>query len=306
VAGDPSQLQILYGIAGERRLPELTLDWLSGYEGSRPVRIGNAASKQLQLDVYGEVMAALHLSRRTGLGDNQRESWALQRAMTCYLEKIWEGPDEGIWEVRGPRQHFTHSKVMAWVAFDRGVKAIEQYGLEGPLERWRAMRERVNASVCANGYDAEKGSFVQSYGSKEIDASLLILPMVGFLPPEDPRIRGTVAAVERELLRDGFVARYVTRSGVDGLPPGEGVFLPCSFWLVDNYLLQGRDAEAKALFDRLAGLANDVGLFSEEYDPVARRLVGNFPQAFTHVSLINSALKLTAAEQRAAKLGRKL
>jgi GH15 family glucan-1,4-alpha-glucosidase len=302
VAGDPSQLQILYGIAGERRLPEVTLDWLPGYEGSRPVRIGNAASQQLQLDVYGEVMGALHLSRRMGLGDNQRESWSLQRAMICYLEKIWEGPDEGIWEVRGPRRHFTHSKVMAWVAFDCGVKAIEQYGLEGPLERWRAVRERVHASVCANGYDAEKGSFVQAYGSKELDASLLILPMVGFLPPEDPRIRGTVAAVERELLRDGFVARYVTRSGVDGLPPGEGVFLPCSFWLVDNYLLQGRAAEAKALFDRLAGLANDVGLLSEEYDPVARRQVGNFPQAFTHVALIISALNLTAAAPKPTDL----
>jgi GH15 family glucan-1,4-alpha-glucosidase len=270
------------------------------------VRIGNAASEQLQLDIYGEVMGVMHLSRRAGLGDNQRESWALQRAMLCYLEKIWEGPDEGIWEVRGPRQHFTHSKVMAWLAFDCGVKAIEQYGLEGPLERWRAVRDRVHASVCENGYDAEKGSFVQAYGSKEIDASLLILPLVGFLPPEDPRIRGTVAAVERELLHDGLVLRYFTHSGVDGLPPGEGLFLPCSFWLVDNYLLQGRVAEAKALFDRLAGLANDVGLFSEEYDPVAKRLVGNFPQAFTHVTMINSALNLTAVGQHPAEVRLKL
>ena len=293
-AGDPAQLQILYGLAGERRLPELTLDWLPGYEGSKPVRIGNAASQQLQLDVYGEVMDALHISRRVGLGDD--DSWPLQRALMNYLETIWEGPDEGIWEIRGQRQHFTHSKVMAWVAFDRAVKGIEQFGLEGPLDRWRAVRDRIHASVCAHGYDAERGSFVQSFGSHELDASLLRLPLVGFLPPEDPRIRGTVAAVERELLHDGFVARYSTGSGVDGLPPGEGSFLACSFWLVDNYVLQGRAAEAKALFERLAGLANDVGLLAEEYDPAARRQVGNFPQAFSHVSLVNSALNLTAAE----------
>ena len=296
VAGDPAQLQILYGIAGERRLPELTLDWLAGYEGSKPVRIGNAASQQLQLDVYGEVMDALYLSRRQGLIDG--ESWSLERALITYLETIWEQPDEGIWEVRGPRQHFTHSKVMAWVAFDRGVKAIEQFGLEGPLERWRAVRERIHASVCAGGFDAARRSFVQAYGSKELDASLLMLPLVGFLPPEDPRIRGTVAAVERELLRDGFVARYSSHSGVDGLPPGEGAFLACSFWLVDNYVLQGRLAEATALFDRLAALVNDVGLLAEEYDPAARRQVGNFPQAFSHVALVNSALNLSAALQR--------
>ncbi|GAC1606757.1 MAG: glycoside hydrolase family 15 protein [Myxococcales bacterium] len=297
VAGDPAQLQILYGIGGERRLPELELDWLAGYEGSRPVRIGNAASRQLQLDVYGEVMDALHLSRHVGLDDEQA-GWALQVKLMGYLETLWEEPDEGIWEVRGPRQHFTHSKVMAWVAFDRAVKGIEQFGLVGPLARWRAVRERIHASVCARGFDAsvgELGSFVQSYGSREIDASLLLLPLVGFLPPEDPRIRGTVAAVERELLRDGFVARYATHTGVDGLPPGEGAFLACSFWLVDNYVLQGRMAEARALFERLCGLANDVGLLSEEYDPTARRQVGNFPQAFSHVSLVNSALNLTAA-----------
>ena len=299
VAGDPSQLQILYGIAGERRLPELTLDWLAGYEGSKPVRVGNAASQQLQLDVYGEVMDALYLSRRVGLTGG--ESWPLERAMMVYLESIWESPDEGIWEVRGARQHFTHSKVMAWVAFDRAVKAIEQFGHEGPLERWRAARDRVHADVCARAYDEEKQSFVQSYESKELDASLLLLPLVGFLPPGDPRIRGTVAAVERELLRDGFVARYSTHSGVDGLPPGEGSFLACSFWLVDNYVLQGRIAEAEALFERLAGLVNDVGLLAEEYDPVARRQVGNFPQAFSHVSLINSALNLSAAQSSAAQ-----
>ncbi len=294
VAGDPSQLQILYGIAGERRLPELTLDWLAGYEGSKPVRIGNAAAEQLQLDIYGEVMDALHISRRLGLADGG--SWALERAMVTYLETIWEGPDEGIWEVRGERQQFTHSKVMAWVAFDRAVKGIEQFGLEGPLERWRAVRDRIHASVCEHGYDPKQQSFVQSYGSTELDASLLRLSLVGFLPPEDPRIRGTVAAVERELFRDGFVARYSTHSGVDGLPPGEGKFLACSFWLVDNYVLQGRAAEATALFERLAGLANDVGLLAEEYDPAARRQVGNFPQAFSHVSLVNSALNLTAAQ----------
>ncbi len=294
-AGDPSQLQILYGIGGERRLPEMELDWLSGYEGSRPVRIGNAASRQLQLDVYGEVMDALHLSRKSGI-DEGDAAWSLQRALVGYLAKIWEQPDEGIWEVRGPRRHFTHSKVMSWVAFDRAVKAVEQFGLEGPLEEWRKTRAAIHASVCAHGYDATLGSFVQSYGSKELDASLLQLPLVGFLPATDPRIQGTVAAVERELLRDGFVARYGTGSGVDGLPAGEGAFLACSFWLVDNYVLQGRHQEAKELFERLAGLANDVGLLSEEYDHQSRRLVGNFPQAFSHVSLVNSALNLSAAD----------
>ena len=298
VAGDPSQLQILYGLGGERRLPEMELDWLVGYEGSRPVRVGNAASQQLQLDVYGEVMDAMHLSRRAGLADEEA-GWALQRAMVNYLETIWEGPDEGIWEVRGPRQHFTHSKVMAWVAFDRAVKGIEEFGLDGPLDRWRAVRDTVHASVCSRGFDASTGSFVQAYDSKEIDASLLLLPLVGFLPPDDPRIVGTVSRVERELLRDGFVARYLSHSGVDGLPPGEGAFLACSFWLVDNYVLQGRMVEAKALFERLAGLVNDVGLLAEEYDPVRRRQVGNFPQAFSHVSLINSALNLTAGESSA-------
>jgi len=301
VAGDPSQLQILYGIAGERRLPEVELDWLPGYEGSRPVRVGNAAALQLQLDVYGEVMDALHLARRVGLAPTEA-GWALQRTLMGYLEKIWQEPDEGIWEVRGPRRHFTHSKVMAWVAFDRAVKGVEQFGLEGPLERWRAVRDRIHESVCREGFDAGVGAFVQSYGSKEIDSSLLMLPLVGFLPATDPRVLGTVRAIERSLLRDGFVARYATHPAVDGLPPGEGAFLPCSFWLADNYALQGRTAEAIEMFERLSGLANDVGLLSEEYDPVTRRLLGNFPQAFTHVSLINTALNLTAprgpAEQR--------
>ena len=294
VAGSPPQMQIMYGLAGERRLPELELDWLSGYEGSRPVRIGNAASLQLQLDVYGEVMDALHLSRRVGLAAHEA-GWALQRALMEHLETIWEDPDEGIWEVRGPRRHFTHSKVMAWVAFDRAVKGVEEFGLEGPVERWRAVRQRVHDSVTRQGYDPELSSFVQSYGSKELDASLLALPLVGFLPADDPRMVGTVRAIERELLRDGFVARYRTRSGVDGLPPGEGVFLPCSFWLADNYALQGRIEEARSLFERLCGLANDVGLLSEEYDPTGRRFLGNIPQAFSHVSLINSALSLSRA-----------
>jgi GH15 family glucan-1,4-alpha-glucosidase len=302
-AGDPSQLQILYGLAGERRLPEMELDWLSGYEGSKPVRIGNAASRQLQLDVYGEVMDAMHLSRTMGLADEQ-SAWGLQRELMEYLETIWESPDEGIWEVRGRRQHFTHSKVMAWVAFDRAVKGLEQFNLEGPLEHWREVRDRIHASVCAEAFNPTLGSFMQSYGSKEVDASLLLLPLVGFLPPKDPRIVGTVARIERELVHDGFVDRYLTRSGVDGLPPGEGRFLACSFWLVDNYVLQGRMDEARALFARLTALTNDVGLLSEEYDPIAQRQVGNFPQAFSHISLINSAVNLTNAECPAQHRGR--
>jgi len=265
------------------------------------VRAGSSASLQLQLDVYGEVMDALHLARRVGLAPTEA-GWALQRTLMGYLEKIWQEPDEGIWEVRGPRRHFTHSKVMAWVAFDRAVKGIEQFGLEGPLERWREIRDRIHETVCREGFDAGVGAFVQSYGSKEVDASLLMLPLVGFLPATDPRVLGTVRAIESSLLRDGFVARYATHRTVDGLPPGEGAFLACSFWLADNYALQGRTADATELFERLSGLANDVGLLSEEYDPVTRRLLGNFPQAFTHVSLINTALNLTAprgpAEQR--------
>jgi len=291
VAGDPAQLQIMYGVSGERRLTELVLDWLPGYEGSRPVRIGNAASRQFQLDVFGEVMGALHVSRRVGLAYEQA-SWDLQKTLIGYLETVWDKPDEGIWEVRGERRHFTHSKVMAWVAMDRAVKDIEKFGMEGPLERWRALRDQIHASVCREGYDAELGSFVQSYGSKELDASLLLIPVAGFLPPEDPRVRGTVAAIEKRLLRDGFVDRYDSGSGIDGLPPGEGAFLPCSFWLADNYVLQGRYDDARALFDRLVAVANDVGLLAEEYDRRAKRLVGNFPQAFSHVSLINTAFNL--------------
>ena len=294
VAGAPPQIQIMYGLSGERRLPELELEWLPGYEGSCPVRIGNAASLQLQLDVFGEVMDALHLSCRTGLAAHDA-AWALQQALMEHLETVWQEPDEGIWEVRGPRRQFTHSKVMAWVAFDRAVKSIEQFGLEGPVERWRAARDQVRDAVFRRGYDRELGSFVQSFDSKELDASLLALPLMGFLPADDPRMVGTVRAIERELLRDGFVARYRTRSGVDGLPPGEGVFLPCSFWLADNYVLQGRIEEGRALFERLCRLANDVGLLSEEYDPAGRRFLGNFPQAFTHVSLINTAMRLSRA-----------
>ena len=294
-AGDPGQLQIMYGLGGERRIPELELPWLSGYQGARPVRIGNAAAAQRQLDVFGEVLDALYQARRVGLAHGQAEAgWALQQALIAHLETIWDEPDEGIWEVRGPRRQFTHSKVMAWVAFDRAVKGVEQFGLPGPVERWREVRDRIRASICTHGYDAGLGAFVQSYGAKHLDASLLMIPLVGFLPAGDPRVRGTVAAIERHLLHDGFVARYGTGSGVDGLPGGEGTFLPCSFWLADNYALQGRTAEATALFERLAGIANDVGLLAEEYDPAGRRLLGNFPQAFSHVSLINTALTLSS------------
>ena len=291
VAGDPSQLQIMYGLAGERRLQEMTLGWLAGYEGARPVRIGNAASDQLQLDVYGEVMDALHLSRKLGLGE-PGATWPLERNLVNFLEQRWQEPDEGIWEVRGPRRHFVHSKVMAWVAFDRAVQAIEQQGCDGPLGRWRAVRDSIHASVCEHGFDRALGTFVQSYGSQEVDASLLLIPIVGFLPATDPRMLGTVRAIEAQLLKGGFVARYRTQPLLDGLPEGEGAFLACTFWLADNYRLQGRLDEARAVFERLAALANDVGLLSEEYDPAARRLVGNFPQAFSHVALVNTALGL--------------
>jgi GH15 family glucan-1,4-alpha-glucosidase len=295
VAGDPSTLQIMYGASGERRLWELELPWLPGYEGSRPVRVGNAASGQLQLDVYGEVIDMLRLARRMGL-DPDPMAWALVKVLLDHLEDAWRAPDEGIWEIRGPRRHFTHSKVMAWVAFDRAVKDAEQYGLEAPLERWKAARAAIAEEVCRLGFNARRHAFTQFYGSDALDASLLMLPLVGFLPPEDPRIRGTVAAIERELVRDGFVLRYRTESGVDGLPPGEGLFLPCSFWLADNYVLQKRYGEGRQLFERLTHLANDVGLLSEQYDPATRRLVGNFPQAFTHVALINTARNLEHEE----------
>jgi GH15 family glucan-1,4-alpha-glucosidase len=292
VAGDPDELQIMYGVAGERRLTEYELPWLPGYEGSAPVRVGNAASEQLQVDVYGEVMDAMYQARVHGL-PIEAEAWRLQQKLLEALERTWEEPDEGIWEIRGEARHFVHSKVMAWVAFDRAVRTVEDQGLEGPVERWRALRDRIHAQVCERGYDAELGSFTQSYGSKELDASLLLIPLVGFLPGSDERVRGTIEAVERELLWDGLVLRYRTHeSGVDGLPAGEGVFLPCSFWLCDCYELLGRHDDAHALFERLVGLANDVGLLAEEYDPVSERLLGNFPQAFTHLALVNTAFNV--------------
>jgi GH15 family glucan-1,4-alpha-glucosidase len=292
VAGSADDIQIMYGVAGERRLTEFEIPWLPGYEGSAPVRIGNAASEQLQLDVFGEVMDALYQARKHGLA-KERPAWQVQKNLVRQLERIWQEPDDGLWEIRGERRHFVHSKVMAWVAFDRAVRTVEEQGLDGPADDWRALRDRIHAEVCERGFDEELNSFVQSYGSKELDASLLLLPLVGFLAADDPRIVGTIAAVERELLQDGLVLRYRTHeSGVDGLPPGEGVFLPCSFWLVDCYELAGRHDEAHALFERLLGLANDVGLLAEEYDPRAKRQLGNFPQAFTHLALANSALNI--------------
>jgi GH15 family glucan-1,4-alpha-glucosidase len=302
VAGSPDQVQIMYGIAGERRLTEWEVPWLPGYEGSAPVRIGNAAHGQLQLDVFGEVMDALHQARCHGIAASD-SGWALQQAILSHLERIWVEPDEGIWEVRGERQHFTYSKVMAWVAFDRTIKSAEQFDLEGPIDRWREIAAAIHADVCRRGFDPQLGSFVQAYGSKQLDASLLLIPHVGFLPPDDARVRGTLEAIEKRLLVDGFVLRYDTAASKDGLPAGEGAFLACSFWLVDAYVLQHRWKDARDLFTRLLTLRNDVGLLSEEYDPRARRLVGNFPQAFTHLALVSSAFNLThfdkPAEQRA-------
>jgi GH15 family glucan-1,4-alpha-glucosidase len=295
-AGEPEQLQIMYGAGGERRLSEYELDWLPGYESSTPVRVGNAASEQFQLDVYGEVLTSLSLMREAVGESSEGGSWDFEVALLDYLEGAWHHPDDGIWEVRGGRQHFTHSKVMAWVAFDRAVSTAEKLGLPGPIDRWRQARDDVHAQVCEEGYDAEKGAFTQAFGSKQMDASLLTLPLFGFLPATDERMIGTVAAVERELLHDGFVLRYRSDEVADGLPPGEGVFLPCSFWLADNYVMQGRHDEARVLFERLAGLTNDVGLFAEEYDPVALRQLGNFPQAFTHMGLVQTATNVSAGK----------
>jgi GH15 family glucan-1,4-alpha-glucosidase len=292
VAGSPSQINIMYGLAGERRLTEFALGWLPGYEGSAPVLIGNAAHRQFQLDVYGEVMDTLHLARRAGK-DPDENAWRVQTALIEFLESAWTEPDEGIWEVRGPRRHFTHSKVMAWVAVDRTVKSIERFGLPGPLERCRKLRAAIHEEVCRKGFDPKRNTFVQFYGGKDLDSSLLMIPLVGFLPASDPRVRGTVQAIERELMRDGLVARYSTKPELDGLPAGEGVFLACSFWLADNFALLGRRDDAVQLFERLLELRNDVGLLSEEYDLSKRRLVGNFPQAFSHVSLINTATNLS-------------
>jgi len=295
VAGTPSNLQILYGVAGERRLTELELDWLCGYERSSPVRIGNAAHKQRQLDVYGEILDVMHLARRVGLPPSD-DSWRVEAALLGFLEGAWREPDEGIWEVRGPRRHFTHSKVMAWVAMDRGIQAIEQFGLRGDARKWRAVRDEIHDEVCERGFDASLNSFVQYYGSKDADASLLMLPTVGFIDARDPRMRGTLELIERQLLVDGFIQRYPTRPEVDGLPRGEGAFLPCTFWYADNLFQQDRKAEARDTLARMIGLSNDVGLLPEEYDPKARRFLGNFPQAFSHVGLINGIHNLTSGE----------
>jgi GH15 family glucan-1,4-alpha-glucosidase len=292
VAGSPDQMQIMYGLAGERRLTEFEVPELAGYEGSQPVRIGNAAAEQLQLDVYGELLDSGYLARRKGMPGIEAH-WNLAKAVVNHLETIWTKPDDGIWEIRGPRRHFVHSKVMVWVAVDRAVRIVQEFGGDGPLERWIRLRRDIHEEVCRLGFSRELNSFVQYYGSKELDANLLLLPLVGFLPPDDPRIQGTIAAIEKTLLQDGFVLRYNPRSAVDGLPGNEGVFLACSFWLVDNYVLQGRDDEARALFERLLGLRNDVGLLSEEYDPRERRQLGNFPQAFSHLALINSGHNLS-------------
>jgi GH15 family glucan-1,4-alpha-glucosidase len=292
VAGEPAETQIMYGLGGERRLTEWEADWLPGYEGARPVRIGNAASNQFQLDVYGEVLDAMYQCRRLGL-EPDLEARDLLQALLQFLATAWERPDEGIWEVRGPRRHFTHSKVMAWVAFDRAVKAVQLFGIKGPIELLEQVRDTIHDQVCREGFNAQLGAFVQSYGSTELDASVLLIPLVGFLPATDPRVRGTVEAIERSLVKDGFVLRYASQSGVDGLPGGEGAFLPCTFWLADNLHLMGRTDDARRYFERLLGLRNDVGLLAEEYDPHARRQVGNFPQAFTHVGLVNTATNLS-------------
>jgi len=292
IAGSPEQMQIMYGIDGARRLTEFELPELAGYEGSRPVRIGNAASEQLQLDVYGEVLDAFYQARCRGL-EKLEAAWNLERSLVLALEKLWSKPDDGIWEIRGPRRHFVHSKVMAWVAVDRAIRTIQEFGEDGPLERWIRLRNDIHEEVCRFGFSNEVNSFVQYYGSKDLDASLLLLPLVGFLPPEDPRIKGTIAAVEKKLLRNGLVARYENHTKVDGLPGTEGVFLACSFWLVDNYVQQGRHDEAKRLFEDLLALRNDVGLLSEEYDPTERRQLGNFPQAFSHLALVISAFNIS-------------
>ena len=291
VAGNPDEMQIMYGIGGERRLTEWSPSWLPGYQGASPVRVGNAASGQLQLDTFGEVMGAMSVARRHGLA-GAVETWSLQTRLVEHLAQIWDQPDDGIWEVRGGRRHFTHSKVMAWVAIDSAVRDAETYGLEAPLERWRALRDHMHAVICDKGVDPKRGCFTQSFGSPAMDASLLLISQVGFLPHDDPRVVATVKAVEDELLVDGFVLRYRTEVGQDGLPPGEGAFLPCSFWLASVYHEQGRREDAVALFERIVGLSNDVGLLSEEYDPHAARQVGNFPQAYSHLALVGAAMTL--------------
>jgi GH15 family glucan-1,4-alpha-glucosidase len=294
-AGDPSKLQIMYGLGGERRLDEYTIDWLPGYEGSAPVRVGNAASGQFQLDVYGETLASLALMRgvappeTAGAAGTPDEAWKLQIALLDFLEGAWHQPDDGLWEMRGDRQHFTHSKVMAWLGFATAIQTAESSELEGPVDRWKRERDEIREQVLTEGFDPEMNSFTQAYGSKQLDAALLQIPGTGFLPATDERMVGTVAAIERELIQDGFVLRYRSESGDDGLPPGEGAFLPCSFWLIGCYVLQGREKDARALYQKLLNIANDVGLYSEEYDPVAKRHLGNVPQAFTHLAFVRAA-----------------
>jgi len=295
IAGSPADLQIMYGVTGERRLREFEADWLPGFGGSAPVRIGNAAADQLQIDVFGEVMDVLALAREAQIGGSD-EAWAVQRGLMRPLAEIWDQPDEGIWEVRGGRQHFTHSKVMAWVAFDRAARAVERFGLGGPAKQWRAMADEIHRDVCEKAFDSDRNAFTQAYGSKALDAAVLLIPQVGFLPPNDPRVAGTVEAVQRELTSDGFVRRYLTEHTDDGLHDDEGVFLICSFWLADALAMIGRVGEARDLYDKLVALRNDVGLLAEEYDPVSGRMLGNFPQAFSHLGLVNTAWHLTTAE----------
>ena len=292
-AGNPEQVQIMYGMTGEHRLPEWDVSWLGGYNGAKPVRVGNAAYQQMQIDVYGEIVDALYHGLDGELAKNEA-AWELQLELVRHLETIWKDHDHGIWEVRGDRQQFTNSKVMAWVAFDRAVKTAEQFHMDGPIDRWRAIRSMIHEEVCRSAFDPQIGAFVQSYGSKQLDASALLIPLVGFLPADDERVKSTVDAIMRKLLVDGFVRRYDSDAHIDGLPPGEGIFIPCSFWLADNLMLLGRDTAAKEIFRRLLSLRNDVGLLSEEYDPRDKRLVGNFPQAFSHIALINTAYLLTS------------
>ena len=292
IAGSPAQLQIMYGIAGERRLDEATLPWLSGYKNSAPVRVGNAAAGQVQLDVYGEVIDALYFGRTKGMPSDDT-AWSLECELIEHLEQIWSAPDNGIWEQRSGKKQYTHSKVMAWVAIDRAIRSSEAFGNTAPLTKWCGLREEIHADICAHGYDTEMRSFVQTYGSKNLDAALLMIPMVGFLPADDERVRGTVAAIEQRLLVDGFVKRYDNQDSDDGLPGGEGAFLACSFWLADTYVLLGRVDDARKLFEKLVDLCNDVGLLAEEYDPHTKRQAGNFPQAFSHVGLINTAFNLS-------------
>jgi GH15 family glucan-1,4-alpha-glucosidase len=293
--GDPTKIQIMYGIGGERRLTEFELDELPGYEDSKPVRIGNAASEQFQLDVYGEVLGVAFLASEA-LGRIEKRLWPRWRTVVEHVETIWDQPDDGIWETRGERRHFTHSKVMAWVVFDRALRVAERFGLDAPVDRWKEIRDEIHREVCDRGYDRERGTFTQYYGSKELDASVLTIPLVGFLPGTDERVTGTIDAISRELGQDGFVTRYSTAETDDGLPGGEGQFLACSFWLASALALNGRVAEARTLFDRLLGLRNDLGLLSEEYDVTRQRQVGNFPQAFSHLALIGAAFAISAAE----------